>query len=186
MRALRPRSSRRRCRRQTATAAWHTHCGSAREVFGRRPCGAACVALCQLRREHRHGRKGTVRYPIAEARGMWSRSEHAWTCPDSARAARLSGYGRSDYIGTGGWHLSPPLCGQEVTRHTGVPPVLLTHQPLTHVVAGTFPRAPGAPARARVSDRCDRLALPRTGTRTERRRPFLPLPEGRGLLAGER
>src|SRR5260221_3264987 len=43
-----------------ATAGWHTHCGSAREVFGRRPCGAACVAICQLRREHRHGRKGTM------------------------------------------------------------------------------------------------------------------------------
>src|SRR5260221_10357502 len=103
-------------------------------------------------------RQAGVRYPIAEARGMWSRSEHAWTGPDSARAARLSGYVRSAYLGTGGGHLSPPLCGQWGNRHTGGPPVRLTHPPLTTFFAGDWTPATGAPPRAPGADPCGPLA----------------------------
>jgi len=109
--------------------------------------------------------------------------------PDQTQPGRgnpSSGYVRSEYIGTGGWHLSPTLCGQWLNKHTGLQPVLLTQKPLTNFVEGNFTWETRAPERARVSDRCDRLARPRKGAHAERRRPFFPMPKGRGLLAEER
>src|SRR5260370_42668588 len=109
--------------------------------------------------------------------------------PDQTQPGRgnpSSRYVRSEYIGTGGWHLSPTLCGQWVNKPTGLQPVLLTQKPLTNFVEGNFTWETRAPERAGVSERCDRLARPRKGAHAERSRPFFPMPKGTGLLADER
>src|SRR5260370_41545336 len=75
----------------------------------------------------------------------------------------LSFYVTSEYIGTVWWLFF--LMIRRPPRSTLFPYTTLfrSHKPRTNFVEGNFTWATRAPERARVSDRCDRLARPRKG-----------------------
>ena len=71
-----------------------------------------------------------VRDPTAKAGGL--HGSPCWPTLTSLSPPRGSDTG--ECIGTGGWHLSPPLCGRWLNRRTGFEPVLPARKPLHNLV----------------------------------------------------